>query len=349
MTDDVLVRVERGIGLITLNRPKALNALTLPMILAIDAALAAWARNPAVRLVLLDGAGERGLCAGGDIRALYDAALAGDITVPETFFRAEYRLNARIARFGKPYVAFMDGIVMGGGIGLSAHGSHRVVTERSRLAMPETGIGFMPDVGATWLLGRAPGQLGLHMALTAGQMAAADAITLGLADTHVPSDRLPALAAALADSADAAEVSACLEAHATPPSPGHLAEAEGWIARCYAAEDMEQIRDALGAQPEPLARQAEAAIAGKSPSSLKLTLRAIREAPGLGSLEACLEQEYRLALACMPHHDFREGVRAAVIDKDRAPRWSPSALEAVTPAMIDEFFSASDHGGLKLG
>ena len=339
---DVLVRVEGSLGRLTLNRPRALNSLTLDMVRVIDTALAGWADDPTVQAVLVDGAGERGLCAGGDIRALYDATLAGDISVPQVFFRDEYRMNARIARFPKPYVAFMDGIVMGGGIGLSAHGSHRIVTERSRLAMPETGIGFVPDVGGTWLLARAPDRLGVHAGLTAGQMSAADAILCKLADVHVPSGALADLASALTRCESAAAVTACIESFAGDPPPGVMAKARPWIAACYAHDSVEAIVEALRRSSDPAALQAAEEIGRKSPSSLKVTLRALNTAPGLGSLEAALEQEYRLALACMRSHDFREGVRAAVVDKDRNPSWSPSSLQAVAPEDVNAYFAVTE-------
>jgi enoyl-CoA hydratase len=345
---DVLIRVEHGVGRITLNRPRALNALTLGMVQAIDAALHEWATDGAVRFVLLDGAGERGLCAGGDIRALYDALLLGDMSVPEVFFRDEYRMNAHIARFPKPYVALMDGIVMGGGIGVAAHGSHRIVTERSRLAMPETGIGFVPDVGGTFLLGHVPDQLGVHSALTSFQMGAADAILCGLADLCVQSRRLGELTEAVLACGTAEEIEACLRGFAAPPPPGLLHDARDWIADSYAHDSVEAIVHALRKRSEAAARQAADDIAGKSPTSLKITLRAVREARAHDRLETSLEQEYRLAMACMGRPDFREGVRAALVDKDRNPAWSPRHLEDVTTQMIDAIFAGSDHGGLGL-
>jgi enoyl-CoA hydratase len=339
---DTIIRVERGVGRVTLNRPRALNALTHAMVTEIEGALAAWATDRDVRFVLVDGAGERGLCAGGDIRALYDAEVAGDLSVPATFFRDEYRMNARIARFPKPYVALMDGIVMGGGIGLSAHGTHRVVTERSRLAMPETGIGFVPDVGGTWLLGRTHGELGTHAALTSFQMGADDAILCGLADICVASDKLPALAAALLDCVSADDIQDCLRRFETAPQPGALRAAQNWIASCYAHDSVEAILDALHHHAEPAARQAAEEIGRKSPTSLKITLRALREARLQDCLEPCLELEYRLALACMKAPDFREGVRAAVVDKDRNPAWSPARLEDVSPSMVDAVFRSDE-------
>jgi enoyl-CoA hydratase len=345
---DVLARVDAGVGHITLNRPKALNALTLPMVEELARVLTAWAADPSVKLVLLDGAGPRGLCAGGDIRSLYDAALAGDNSLAEAFFRAEYRLNAQIAAYPKPYVALMDGIVMGGGIGVAAHGSLRIVTERSRLAMPETGIGFVVDVGGTWLLGRAPDELGLHAALTAAELGPADGILCGLADVHVPSDRLASLSHALRGCDTLAAIGDCVQSHATEPAAGRLAQDRPWIAECYAAPTMEAIVAVLADQAEPAAREAAAKIVGKSPTSLKVVLRAVRLARESGGLAASLEQEYRLVLHSVQTHDFREGVRAAIIDKDRNPAWSPARLEDVDDAAVAAFFEASDHGGLGL-
>ena len=343
---DTIIRIERGVGRITLNRPRALNALTQGMIADIDDALAAWAADKDIRFVLVDGAGERGLCAGGDIRALYDAVVAGDFSVPADFFRDEYRLNARIARFPKPYVALMDGIVMGGGIGISAHGTHRVVTERSRLAMPEAGIGFVPDVGGTWLLGRVPGEVGMHAALTSFQMSADDAILCGLADICVAGSKLPDLVAALPDCNSAEDIQDCLQRFEVSPPAGALRAAASWIATCYAHDTVEAIRDALRQNAAPAAQQAADEIGRKSPTSLKITLRALREARLQDRLEPCLELEYRLAMACMKAPDFREGVRAAVVDKDRNPAWSPARLEDVSPARVEAMFTDEKKEGV---
>jgi enoyl-CoA hydratase len=344
---EIDIRVESGVGRITLNRPKALNALTLNMVQSIDAALTKWAGDPGVRCVVLDGAGERGLCAGGDIRAIYDVLREEIYGLAEQFFRAEYVMNARIAAFPKPYVALMDGITMGGGIGVSAHGSLRIVTERSRLAMPETGIGFVPDVGGTYLLGHAPGEFGTHAALTSMHMGAADAILCGLADICLPSSALPDFIAGVAQAGAAESLRAAAARLAIEPPPGVLAAAESWIARCYAHDDAETIARALANSPDSAAREAAVTMAGKSPTSVKITLRALREARG-SSLNSCLEREYRLAMACMHRPDFREGVRAAIVDKDRNPRWSPSRLEDVPVADIDAMFGPSAHGSLGL-
>ena len=247
---EAVARREGTLGHLTLNRPAAFNALDTGMVRAIEAALEAWEHDPQVVAVLLDGAGEKAFCAGGDIRALWEAARDGRPGEVAAFFYEEYWLNARIARYPKPIVAVMHGVTMGGGIGLGAHASHRIVTERSVLAMPEVKIGFAPDVGGTFLLSRAPGALGLHLALTGGRAGPADAILCGLADRHVPSDRLHDLRIGLASCRDAAAVTDCIEPLATPPEPGRLAAGRGWIDACYAGGTVEEIleRAPIGAR-----------------------------------------------------------------------------------------------------
>ncbi|MGW6247588.1 enoyl-CoA hydratase/isomerase family protein [Streptomyces roseolus] len=341
---DVLRRTEGRAGFLTLDRPRAINALTHPMVLALDAALTDWADDPAVTTVVLRGAGERGLCAGGDIRAIHDDARAGG-TASAAFWRDEYRLNARIARYPKPYVAFMDGIVMGGGVGVSAHGSVRVVTERSRIAMPETGIGFVPDVGGTWLLGRAPGELGTHLALTGTQIGAADALLTGLADHHVPAAALDALAADLTRlPADEA-----LARHTTPAAPGVLAEQREWIDACYSAPTVEEIVDRLLDSGVPAAKETADTLLAKSPTALKATLTVLRAARGLDRLEAVLDLEYRASCAALTSHDLVEGIRAQVVDKDRNPRWDPPALVGVTDDAVARYLAPPPGGDLGLG
>ncbi|MFD8981066.1 enoyl-CoA hydratase/isomerase family protein [Streptomyces sp. NPDC059564] len=341
--DEVLLRTEGRAAYITLNRPKALNALTHPMVLRIDGALAAWERDPAVETVVIEGAGERGLCAGGDIRAIH-ADASGGTTASADFWRDEYRLNARIARYPKPYVALMDGIVMGGGVGISAHGTVRVVTERSRVAMPETGIGFVPDVGGTYLLALAPGELGTHLALTGTAVGAADALLCGLADHFVPAARLPELAAEPARSC----VPEVLPRFVADPPPGELAAARAWIDPCYAADTVEEIHRRLLATGLPDAKAAADALTAKSPTALKVTLAALRRVRRLGPLERVLEQEYRVSCAALAHPDLVEGIRAQVIDKDRSPRWSPSSLAEVGPADVEGFFAPLGDRELRL-
>ncbi|QES47162.1 3-hydroxyisobutyryl-CoA hydrolase [Streptomyces venezuelae] len=332
--DHVLVRTEGHAGYLTLNRPEALNALSHAMVLRIDEALTAWEQDPAVETVVIAGAGERGLCAGGDIRSIHEDARTGG-TASADFWRDEYRLNARIARYPKPYVALMDGIVMGGGVGISAHGTVRIVTDRSRVAMPETGIGFVPDVGGTYLLSLAPGELGTHLALTGTAVGAADALLCGLADHHVPAAQLPELAAALAHTS----VHEALARYVREPAPGGLAAAREWIDPCYAADDVEEILRRLKGTGIPAAEEAAATLETKSPTALKVTLAALRRARRLGPLERVLEQEYRVSCAALSSPDLVEGIRAQVIDKDRSPKWSPSSLAEVGEAEVERFFA----------
>ncbi|MET8698032.1 enoyl-CoA hydratase/isomerase family protein [Kitasatospora sp. NPDC004723] len=334
-TDEVLVRREGRAGLIVLNRPSALNALTHAMVRRIAAALDAWEHDDRVATVVITGAGERAFCAGGDIVAIHRAATGGDAAAVEDFWRDEYRLNARIARYPKPYVAMMNGIVMGGGVGVSAHGSVRIVTESTRVAMPEAGIGFVPDVGGTYLLALAPGELGTHLALTAGSAGAGDALLCGLADHFVPAERLPALLDDLAG----APVHDALTRHVAPAPPAPLAGRRAWIDHCYAADTVEEILARLGDSGEPEAKKAADRITANSPTAVKATLAALRRARSLGPLEAVLDQEYRTSCAALRAPDLAEGIRAQVIDKDRAPHWSPATLEAVETATVESWFA----------
>jgi enoyl-CoA hydratase len=340
--NEVLLSVESGLGLITLNRPAALNALTHPMIHAIHAVLDEWESDSQVRAVAIRGAGERGLCAGGDIRAVYEDAKAGG-TSSLRFWADEYRLNARIARFPKPYVALMDGLVMGGGVGLSAHGSIRVVTERSRVGMPEVRIGFVPDIGGTYLLSRTPGQLGMHMALTGNDVSGADAIHCGLADYFVPSGRLDELLERL----DADQPRATVMTLAKPAPPSWLVEQSAWIDACYSADSVEEVVDRLRSSAGEAMKTAEE-ITGRSPTSVKLAFRAVRAAASLPSVEAALDQEFRIASHLLRSHDLLEGIRAQIIDKDRNPHWQPATLPEVTDAMVDVYFTPTAESELGL-
>ncbi|MEV7180490.1 enoyl-CoA hydratase/isomerase family protein [Kitasatospora sp. NPDC093679] len=330
----VQVRRDGGAGRIVLDRPRALNALTHGMLLEIRDTLLAWADDDAVRTVVLTGAGERGLCAGADIRELHDDARAGGAGA-RVFFADEYRLNHLISRYPKPYVAVMDGITMGGGVGLSGHGSVRVVTERSNVAMPETRIGLMPDVGGSRLLALAPGGLGTHLALTSGSMGPGDALLCGFADHFVPVAALESFTAALAGT-DPAEA---LAAHAAEPPAAALAGHRGWIDHCYAPDTVEEILDRLDAAGESAAAAAAAEIRAKSPTALKVTLAALRRARGHRGLGETLEQEYVISCAALDSHDLVEGIRAQVVDKDRNPQWKPAALADVTAEDVARFFA----------
>jgi len=334
---DLLVREEGALRRITLNRPKALNALTLDMAVTMTALLRSWAGDPHAGAILIDGAGERGLCAGGDIRALYDAAKSGD-ALPQQFWATEYHLDVLIARYPKPVVAIMDGVVMGGGMGLSMHASHRVVTERSAIAMPEVGIGYFPDVGASFVLARSPGYAGTHLALTGSRIGAADAIYCCLADVHIAAARLADIPAALADCRTADEVTARLRDMSVAPHAGRLAASRPWIDGCYASDDAEDIVARLRQCDDTAAAAALDIISKVSPTSLKITLRNLRAALSFGKVEQSFQQDYRISLACLAGHDFIEGIRAAIVDKDRNPVWRPQRLEDVTPDIVERHF-----------
>jgi enoyl-CoA hydratase len=338
---DLIARREGSAGIIRLNRPKAINAVTLEMFRDIEKALDQFEADPATAVIVLEGAGERGLCAGGDIRALYESSkVQGDLG--KVLWREEYILNARIAKFPKPYVAFMDGIVMGGGVGLSAHSRHRVVTERTKLAMPEVGLGFFPDVGGTWLLSRSPGEIGTYFGLTGQTMNGPDAIHAGFADAVVPSSKLPALREALTEVRPgtlSSEVKTLIDGFAIGETTGPVAAMQSRIDGWFAHDRMEDIVARLRQDGSELAQATLKTLAEKSPRGMAVTLRLLRLARASSSLEQCLVREYRAALEVFRSDDFREGVRAAVIDKDRNPKWSPSKVEDVTPEMIAPYFA----------
>jgi enoyl-CoA hydratase len=338
---DLIARREGACGVIRLNRPKAINAVTLEMFRDIDKALDAFEADPAVAVILLEGAGERGLCAGGDIRALWESSkVKGDLG--KILWREEYILNARIKKFPKPYVAFMDGIVMGGGVGLSAHSSHRVVTERTKLAMPEVGLGFFPDVGGTWLLSHSPGEIGTYFGLTGQTMNGPDAIYARFADAVVPSAKLAALRDALTKvrpGATSTEIKALIAGFATGETVGPVAAMQARIDGWFAHDRMEDIVANLESDGSELALSTLKTLNEKSPRGMVVTLKLLRLARTASSLEECLVREYRAALEVFASDDFREGVRAAVIDKDRNPKWSPPRIEDVTPEMIAPYFA----------
>jgi len=338
---DLIARREGAAGVIRLNRPKAINAVTLEMFRDIDRALDRFEADREVGVILLEGAGERGLCAGGDIRALYESAnVRGDLG--SILWREEYVLNARIAKFQKPYVAFMDGIVMGGGVGLSAHASHRVVTDRTKLAMPEVGLGFFPDVGGTWLLSHAPGEVGTYFGLTGQTMNGPDAVYAGFADAVVPSGKLPALRDGLIKlraGVGTAEVTSLIDGFATGEKAGPVAALRPQIDAWFAHDRMQDILAALERDDSELALATLKTLNEKSPRGMVVTLKLLRLAR-TSSLEECLVREYGAALEVFASDDFREGVRAAVIDKDRSPKWAPTAIEDVTSEMLAPYFAS---------
>ena len=332
---EVLFAREGAAGIVTLNRPKALNALTLGMVRALHPRLRAWAADPDVELVIIEGTGEKAFCAGGDIRALHDWGRAGDRNVID-FYREEYRLNTFIKHYPKPYVALMDGIDMGGGVGLSVHGSHRVATERLAFAMPETGIGLFPDVGGTWFLPRCPGEIGMYLALTGERLKAADAIYAGIADVFVPSERLTELKSRLAAREPVGSVLGALSGDAgTPP----LAQNREAIDRHFSKDSVAGILASLKADGSEWAVKVAATIEAKSPVSTLVTYRQVREGRRL-DFEDCMRLEFRLTNRFMKGHDFYEGVRAVVIDKDQKPVWRPATLAGVSAREVDACFAS---------
>jgi len=360
-----------GVAEIILNRPRAINALTHEMVTAIGAALHSWADDDTVRTVLLTGRGDRGLCAGGDVVGLYYDVRDGDGSASAAFWAEEYELNAYIARYPKPFVALMDGVTLGGGVGLAGHAAIRVVTERSKVGMPETAIGFVPDVGGTWLLSHAPGELGTYLGLTALPAGPADAILTGFADHFVPSERLGELVEALAAAGDAAamvarpersetaqvaeteiagvaaagaapkpgDASAVVARFAESPPPGRLAADRSWIDAAFSAPTVAEIVVRLrGDAANSRALETAELLERLSPTAVSVTLEALRRAARLPSLEAALAQELVVSVHALSSHDFMEGIRAQVIDKDRTPHWQPVALDDVDPADVAAYF-----------
>ncbi len=342
---DIHIRTEGRAGRITLARPKALNALTWKMCLEIEAALDTWRDDDAVALVIIDAEGNRAFCAGGDIQEMYDTARAGDFGYGRRFWADEYRLNAKIAAWPKPYIAFMQGFTMGGGVGVSCHGSHRIVCENSQIAMPECSIGLVPDVGGSHLLAGAPGRLGEYFGLTAARMGPADALHAGFADHYIPRAHWPGLIDTLCETGDAAHV-ARLAAEPGAPGPAEAARAE--IDAAFAGETLGDILAALAASPSDLARSAEKAMRRNSPLSMACTLRLIRAARAEPGLAAALTREFRFTWRSAEMGDFVEGIRAAIIDKDRNPKWRHAGPEAVTGAEIDAMLAPLGADGLQL-
>ncbi|MDB5394812.1 MAG: enoyl-CoA hydratase [Rhodospirillales bacterium] len=352
--ETVKTAIEGAIGIITLNRPKALNALDQPMCLAIDATLKAWAKDDRVAAVIIRGAGDRAFCAGGDVRAVREDGIAwkrgkSDGSMIRDFFRDEYRMNRRIRTFPKPYLALIDGITMGGGVGLSVHGTYRVATERTLLAMPETAIGLFPDVGASYVLPRLTGEVGIYLALTGGRLKAADALALGIATHAVPSGRLNELVAELVASIGQAEARAVIDrvlgCYMADAGRRELVDQRSIIDRCFGFDKVEDILAALDSDRGDFAAVTAAAIRTMSPTSLKLTLKQMRLGRTL-DFDACLRMEYRLTQSVLAGHDFYEGVRTVLVDKDHAPKWYPGTLDAVDDSAVENHFRVPLQGDL---
>ncbi|WP_408591803.1 enoyl-CoA hydratase/isomerase family protein [Novosphingobium sp.] len=346
MTDDVLTRIDGAAGVISLNRPKAIHALTLPMVDAMAEALLGWRNDPAVDLVIIDHAVDpggdpklsRGFCAGGDIAFLRNSALNDAGVSGRKFFHDEYRLNHLIAAYPKPVVAFMDGITMGGGVGISGPASYRVATEATRLAMPETGIGLFPDVGGGWYLSRLKGRLGQYLALTGARLDGAECLWAGLATHYLPGAAVAGAKARIA--AEPHELLAILHEASTVPPPARIAAHADAIARLFASDSYEDILAALAADGSDFALATLATLATKSPQTCKVALRQLATSLTLPDFAANMVMEYRIASRVLTLPDFAEGVRAVIVDKDNAPQWHPATPEGVTEALLDSIFAA---------
>jgi enoyl-CoA hydratase len=335
---EILFERRGAAGIVTLNRPKALNAVTHAMVLALRAQLDDWAADPAVTRVIITAAGERAFSAGGDIRALYDLGKAGRHDQALQFWRHEYPLNAAIKNYRKPYVALIDGIAMGGGIGVSVHGSHRVAGDRFQFAMPEVGIGFFPDIGATWFLPRMPGELGMYCALTGERFGIADGCAAGIATHRVPSARFGALLEGLTGTVS---VDAVLAAFSEPAGEGPIAARRAAIDRLFAGSSVEDVLAALDREAGAdagWAHKTAATMRTKSPLSLKLALAQVRRG-GLYDFETCMRAEFRIVSRVIHGNDFYEGVRAVIVDKDNKPRWQPATLADVSQAEVERHFA----------
>lgn len=343
---DIIFGRDGGLGTVLLNRPKALNALTHEMAVALDAELRRWRDDDGVHAILVEGAGERAFCAGGDIVKLYEEGRSGG-QYPYDFYHDEYRTNALIHHFPKPYVSFLNGIVMGGGCGVSIPGSHRVATGNVMFAMPETGIGLFPDVGGSFFLSRCPGHVGEYLALTGSRLKAADCLYAGVADFHVPAERLPELKAALAGAGirDFDHATALIRPFATDPGDAPLAAVRDDIDRHFSLGSVEEILASLDSDGGEWAVKTASIVRSKSPTSSKVALRQVRDGASR-DFRGCMQMEWRMVNRIIAGHDFYEGTRATVIDKDQAPKWQPATLEEVSQADVDAYFEPLDGGDL---
>lgn len=344
MSEDILFERRGGLALVTLNRPKALNAITLDMVRAFRAKLDAWAEDDGVTAVMIQGAGGKAFAAGGDIQRLYDAMSDPDDRYPEKFFAEEYSLNARIKRYPKPYIALYNGIVMGGGVGVSVHGSHRIATDATTFAMPETGIGFFPDVGGTYFLPRLESGLGQYMALTGGRLDGGDCVTEGLADAYLPVEKTEALIDALADAVD---IDAAIARVAEPAPTGRLAAERENVAACFEQATAGDVFATLEAAATDWAAKQLKAVRSKSPLSVAVAWEQLKRGAEL-DFDDCLRLEYRIALASCAAGDFKEGVRALIVDKDNAPKWRHARVEDVPAEEVQAHFEAPSAGDMTI-
>ena len=339
--EEVITRIEGAVGRITLNRPQALHALNTRMIGHITLALLVWREDPEVELVMIDHAGERGFCAGGDIRMIAESG-ADDGAAARTFFREEYRLNTLLFGYDKPVVAIMDGIVMGGGVGISAPANYRIATERTVFAMPETGIGLFPDVGGGWFLPRLPGETGMWLALTGARIKAADCLLLGVATDYVRQEHVEALKAALLARPD--DIETVLTEFEEEPGEAPLSHHREAIDHAFSGKSVEAVFQVLKEDGSSWAREQLAVLETKSPQAMKVAFRQLRQGRDMSSFKDEMAVEYRIAARVCRLHDFQEGVRAVIIDKDNAPRWNPPTLGGVGDARLDDIFAEMPEG-----
>jgi enoyl-CoA hydratase len=330
MNDDIQIRQDGQAGRITLNRPAALNALTWDMCTAIEAALDTWRDDDTVALVLIDAAGDRAFCAGGDIAEMYATGMAGDFEYGRRFWTDEYRMNAKLFNFPKPVISFLQGFTMGGGVGVGCHASHRIVCDSSQIAMPEVGIGLVPDVGGSLLLARAPGRLGEYLGATASRMGPGDAILAEFADYYVPQDQWQALKDTLVQTGEWEAVDRA--AHPAPDAP--LAALGPQVDFLFSGETLRDILTDLRHSDTDFARDALKKLSRNAPLSVACAIELVHRVRARGTIEYALDQEYRFTSRAMEHGDFLEGIRAAIIDKDRSPKWRHDALDAVAPVDV---------------
>jgi len=344
VSDDILFEKRGHAGFITLNRPKALNALNHAMVRVLADQLTRWAEDAEIAHVVITGAGDKAFCAGGDIRSIYDARQAGETDGLSSFFRDEYLLNAQIKAYPKPFIALIDGIVMGGGVGVSVHGSHRIGTEKTMFAMPETGIGFFPDVGGTYFLPRMPKQSGVYCALSAGRLKQGDALATGVLTHAIASESLADLERALETATD---IGAALAPYLVTPERGLVTENLDVIEETFSAESVEEILSRLEASRSDFAQKALAAIRGKSPTSVLIAFEQMQRG-GTLSFNDCMKLEYRIVSRIVQGTEFYEGIRAVLVDKDQTPKWSPSLFSQVDSADLASYFEEPSDGDLPL-
>ena len=337
---EVLFDVQGCVGLITLNKPKALNALSLNMVVSIHNQLISWASDESIELIVIKADGNRAFCVGGDVRALYDNR---GTNYGSEFCGKEYLLNTYLYNYPKPYLALMDGAVMGGGVGVSIHGSHRIVTERTIFAMPETGIGLFPDIGAGWFLPRCPGEIGMYLGLTGHRLNASDCIYTGLADYYIQSEFLEAVVKKLSErNVTRSKINDVLYEFSINGESSDFYKSRNSIDRCFSADSVESIIDRLRKEKSPWGDNIADIINLKSPTSLKITFKQLRAGALMKRFEEVMAMEYRMATHVFKNNDFFEGIRSVVIDKDGNPNWDPSTLEEVTPSEVDKYFELVD-------